>query len=454
MSYHDIEPKFLTEEPVSESSVDLEVQAGRSGGSAWALFVALLFGVTAFFAGITLGLNQQAQTASIFSLFASTPKPVETVDMTEFWRVWDLMDEKFATASSTELPSVEERIHGAINGLVGSFGDPYSVFLPPQDAESFSENIAGNFGGVGMEVGLRNNLVTVIAPLPDTPAERAGVLAGDIITAIDGESTERMSIDEAVKRIRGEKGTEVTLTIAREGELELLEISIRRDTITIPTVDTEVIEDVFVISLYSFNAQAEAMMQEALREYVRGGYQKLVLDVRGNPGGFLQSAIAISSFFLPTGTPIVSEEFSDGRRNRVFRSQGRLIQNFTPESMVVLIDGGSASASEIVAGALSEHGYATLLGTQTFGKGSVQELIPLATGSSLKVTIARWVTPNGVSISDGGLSPEIEVRRTPQQRLEGEDPQLVAAIDYLYNRLDLAALDHVGNEIETQETDE
>ena len=401
---------------------------------------ALVFATVAFFSGLSIGTTGQTQAASLFSFFnRDTAAPVdERVDLSEFWRVWDLMDEKFASASSTEPLSAEEKLEGAINGMVGSYGDAYSVYLPPADAEAFGEDISGNFSGVGMEVGMRDGIVTVIAPLPDTPAERAGVLAGDRIARIDDRSTERMSIDEAVKRIRGEKGSEVVLTIAREGEREFIEIPITRDTIAIPTINTEVRDGVFVMSLYSFNATAEARMQEALREYQASGLDTLVLDLRGNPGGFLQSAVNISSFFLPTGAVIVTEEFGDDRNDRVFRSQGRVIQSFTPAEMVVLVDGGSASASEIVAGALAEHGIATLIGSQTFGKGSVQELIDLPSGASLKVTVARWVTPDGTSISEGGLTPEFEIERTAEQRLNDIDPQLDAAIDFLLGHLDMS----------------
>jgi carboxyl-terminal processing protease len=328
----------------------------------------------------------------------------------------------------------DARVYGAIQGLVNSYGDSYTVYLPPEDAETFGEDISGNFSGVGMEVGMRNGLITIISPLPDTPADNAGVLAGDIITRIDDESTEDMTVDQAVKRIRGEKGTEVTLQIAREGELSFIEIVIMRDTITIPTIETEERDDIFIISLYSFNALAEAKMQTALREFVKSDAEKLILDLRGNPGGYLQSAIGISSYFLPTGKVVVQESFGDGRPDQLFRSQGRVIKDFNAENFVVLVDGGSASASEIVAGALAEHGVATLLGTQTFGKGSVQELVDLNSGASLKVTVARWLTPDGTSISNGGLEPEIVIERTPEQRLNDEDPQLEAAIDYLSGR--------------------
>ena len=433
----------MTDNFYEEREGEQQAQQTASSGAAPALVFALVFATVAFFSGLSIGTSNQTQAASLFSFFQSDSEPAaeETADLSEFWRVWDLMEEKFAASTSTEPLSVEDRINGAINGLVGSYGDSYSVYLPREDAESFSDDISGNFSGVGMEVGMRDGAIAVIAPLPDTPAEEAGVMAGDIIVEIDGESTERMTIDEAVKRIRGDRGSEVVLTIAREGEMELLDIAITRDNIEIPTIDTELEDGVFVISLYSFNAVAEQRMQEALREYSNSGADKLVLDLRGNPGGFLQSAVNIASFFLPTGNVIVREEFGDGRDDRVFRSQGRTIQDFTAEDMVILVDRGSASASEIVAGALSEHGKATLIGAQTFGKGSVQELVDLPSGASLKVTVARWVTPDGTSISEGGLTPEIEVARTAEQRVADEDPQLDVARQFLLGTFDPSSLE-------------
>ena len=341
------------------------------------------------------------------------------------------MEEKFVSSSSTDILSFEKRIQGAISGLVKSYDDPYTVFLPPTDAAEFDQTISGNFGGVGMEVGLRDEVVTVIAPLPDTPAENSGIVAADIIVKIDETSTEGMTIDEAVRLIRGEKGTDVLLTVYREGETELLEISVTRDVITIPTVKTEIIDDVFIISLYSFNALAEAKMQEALKTYAQSGTKKLVLDLRGNPGGFLQSAVSIGSYFIPAGEVIVRENFGDGSKDELYRSYGKTLGKAAPDEMIVLINGGSASASEILAGALSQHGIATLMGQTTFGKGSVQELVSLPDGSSLKVTIARWFTPDGTSISVDGLAPDIEIERTPEQVMADEDPQLEAAVKWL-----------------------
>lgn len=399
--------------------------------------LALLLMVAAFLSGVQLGsgTGQGNQLeAGLFSIFKPAPASSDGVDLTEFWRVWNILDEKFVSTTTTDPVSDEERVRGAIKGLVDSYDDPYTVFLPPQDASQFEDDISGNFSGVGMEVGIRDDMITVIAPLPNTPASESGIVAQDIIVRIDGKSTEGMSIDEAVRAIRGEKGTEVVLTIFREGESELLEIGIVRDTINIPTIDTEEIDDIFVISLYNFNAMSELRMQEALRSYIASGKDKMILDLRGNPGGFLQSAVSIASYFLPVGTPIVRESFGPTDEEEVYRSQGKTLRQYQPKEVVVLIDGGSASAAEILAGALSEHGIATLIGQTTFGKGSVQELVRLPNGSSLKVTIARWLTPNGVSISDGGLSPDVEIRRTPQQIVAGEDPQLDAAVAYLHGQ--------------------
>ncbi|MEM9336791.1 MAG: S41 family peptidase [Patescibacteria group bacterium] len=420
-------------------NVDVTEGMNTKRRSPLAVGLAMLLAAAAFFSGLHIGNVSTAannQTAGLFSLFASAPQPDTEADLTEFWRVWELLEQKYASPSTTIDVSVEERIQGAIDGLVDSYGDPYTVYLPPVEAEEFEEDISGNFSGVGMEVGLRDGLVTVIAPLPDTPAEGAGILAGDVVVRIDGESTEDMTIDDAVIRIRGEKGTEVVLSVFREGGTEILEIPIIRDTIDIPTINTELRDGVFIIQLYSFNALSEMKMQEALREFVESGAENMVFDLRGNPGGFLQSAVAISSFFLPTGKVVVRENFGDGRDEEVYRSQGRTLRQFAPRQMVVLVDGGSASASEIVAGALKEHDVATVIGETTFGKGSVQELVDLPDGSSLKVTIARWLTPDGTSISDGGLEPNIEVVRTVQQRLNNEDPQLNAAVEYLNGTFD------------------
>jgi carboxyl-terminal processing protease len=400
-----------------------------------AITLALFLATATFFSGLHIGtfraVHATNQQASLLSFFTRTTPPTQGVDLGEFWRVWELLDQKFAAGSSTQVISDEDKIHGAIAGLVRAYGDPYTTYLPPSEAAAFDDDISGNFSGVGMEVGVRNDFVTVIAPLAGTPAEKAGILPGDIIASIDGTGTENMSVDTAVKMIRGKKGTTVTLEIVRRGVGDLLTIAIVRDQIEIPTIKTERRDEVFIITLYSFNALAEAKMQQALREYVQSNAKKLILDLRGNPGGYLQSAVAIASYFLPTGKVVLREQFSDATPEQIYRSQGRTVRQFNPQEMVVLIDGGSASASEILAGALAEHDVATLVGDTSFGKGSVQELVPLRNQASLKVTIARWLTPNGTSISEGGLEPAIKVKRTLEDRQNERDPQLEAALAVL-----------------------
>lgn len=419
-------------------SPDFEVSAKNSTKSnkRWLGYVlAFSFALGAFFSGLQLGSGSVGvnQTANIFSSFFK-PEPISAKaepNLDQFWHVWNLLNEKFVTGSSTKVISDEDKIRGAIEGMVGSYGDPYTIYMPPEAAAAFEENISGNFSGLGMEIGLRNNLVTVIAPLPETPAQKAGILAGDVIVKIDDVTTEKMNIDEAVQLIRGEKGTVVNLQIYREGEKEFITLAVTRDTINVPTVKTEQVDGTFVISIYSFNALAESQTQEALKEYLKSGAKKLIIDLRGNPGGYLQSAVSIASYFLPAGKIVVKEQFGDSSRDDVFRSYGRQIQIFDPKNLVVLIDKGSASASEILAGALKDHGVATIIGNQSFGKGSVQELLNLDDGSSLKITVARWLTPNGVSISDGGLSPHIVINITPENREAGVDTQKEAALKFL-----------------------
>lgn len=404
-----------------------ETERARKPLPIFGIGLALFLATAAFFSGLHFGSDGARDSQS---LFASSGRG-EDVNLATFWEVWELLDAKFVVSSSSDPLSEEERVRGAIKGLVGSYEDPYTIYLPPKETEIFEDDISGNFEGVGMEVGERDGVLTVIAPLPESPAMQAGILAGDAIIRIDDEPTERMNIDEAVGLIRGEKGTEVVLTVYREGETELLNISVERDTINIPTIETETRDGVFIIKLFNFSAVSEAKIEEALRAFAQSDDRKLIFDVRGNPGGFLQSAVGVASYFLPTGKVIVRESFGDVEDERVYRSQGRLLRQYAPEEMVVLVDGGSASASEILAGALQEHGVATLIGSQTFGKGSVQELVSLEDGSSLKVTIARWLTPLGTSISEGGLTPDIVVERTLDDWSAGRDPQLDAAIEYL-----------------------
>lgn len=356
--------------------------------------------------------------------------PPEQVDFGPLYKSWRILEEHFAAATTTEQGTDEERVWGAIQGLAASYGDDYTVFFPPEDKELFESEIRGDFEGVGMEIGVRDEVLTVIAPLKDTPAYRAGIQSGDLIIEIDGESTLGLSTEAAVKRIRGEGGTSVTFTIVRNGDASF-EVSVVRDTITLPTLDTELRPDgVFVIQLYNFNASAPQLFRDAVRAFAESGTDKMIIDLRGNPGGYLEVAVDIASWFLPVGKVVVSEDYNNETQNNAHRSRGYDV--FTDQlKLVVLIDQGSASASEILAGALSEHGKATLIGEQSFGKGSVQQVFPVTDTTSLKVTVARWLTPNGTSISDGGITPDVAVEVTEEDREAERDPQLERAVEFL-----------------------
>jgi carboxyl-terminal processing protease len=356
----------------------------------------------------------------------------ESVDMAPFWEAWNLLDEKFSPASSTA-PKVKNqaKVWGAIGGLAGSFGDPYTVFFPPVESKSFNEEISGSFGGVGMEIGIKDGLLTVVAPLKNTPAEAAGVKSGDKIISIGDKSALNMSTDEAIGLIRGDVGTPVVVTFGREGVKEPMIKTLIRANIEIPTVNTKILPgNVFVIDLYSFSAISPNLFRGALREFVQSGSDKLVLDLRNNPGGYLEAALDMASWFLPTGKTVVTENFGDKMPPNVYRSKGYDI--FTDKlKFVILVNEGSASASEILAGALQEYGKAVLVGERTFGKGSVQELVPVTNDTSLKITVAHWFTPFGKSISNGGLTPDIEVKLTAENTKGGKDPQMDAAVKYL-----------------------
>lgn len=363
----------------------------------------------------------------------SQPKEVNAE---QFWRAWRELEDNFipTTASST-IPTEDEKIWGAIQGLAASYDDPYTVFLPPADAEIFKEDISGEFSGVGMELGLREGALVVIAPLKSSPAERAGVLSGDRVVGVDGKPTEGMAVDEAVKIIRGPKGTPVVLTLAREGVERPFEVTIVRDTIVVPVIKNYLREDgVYMIEMYSFSANSVELFRQALRGFILSDSQKLILDLRGNPGGYLEAAVQMASFFLPVGDPVVIEDFKGNRENIIHRSVGYNVFKNYPVDVAILVNSGTASASEILAGALEQHGVATLVGSTTFGKGSVQELISLGGGAELKVTIARWLTPDGTSLSEGGLVPNIVVERTAEDVAAERDPQLDAAVKWVLAR--------------------
>lgn len=385
------------------------------------VFVGLLFG-----AGIMVGASMGS------SASATTFGSEFRLDNPLFNKVISDLDDKFIFWKSSSTPPTSKDLeYGVIRGYVESYKDPYTVFFPPKEAKSFSEDVKGSFGGVGMNVGMKDGNIVVIAPLKDSPAMKAGILAGDIITAVEGTSTLQMSSDEAVSMIRGPIGTTVKITVLHKNAKAISKISIVRKEIKIPTLDTEKKNGAFVIHLYNFSAESPELFRKAMNEYITTGLPYLVLDLRGNPGGYLEAAVNMASYFLKEGKVVVSEKAGKDQEIKDHRSTG-IAGLPVNTKVVVMVDGGSASASEILAGALKDQGVAKIVGEKSFGKGSVQELINYDDGSSLKVTIAKWFTPNGVNISESGIKPDVEVAATTTVKAKDGsivDVQLLKAIE-------------------------
>jgi len=262
--------------------------------------------VTFFILGTYIGYNQRPEIDKVIGLSNKETAVITTADFSPFWKVWNTINKKYPGVSSV---TDQERVYGAISGLVDSLNDPYSVFFAPDEKKAFEEEIAGNFGGIGIEVGMKNKILTVVAPLKDTPAYKANIKSGDKILKIDETSTFDLSVEKAIKLMRGEKGTEVTLTILHDGDKEPIEIKIVRDTINIPTLDTEYRKDgIFVIKLYSFSANSAGLFRKAMKQFAESGSDKMLLDLRGNPGGYLNASVDMASWFLPEGKIIVTDK--------------------------------------------------------------------------------------------------------------------------------------------------
>jgi carboxyl-terminal processing protease len=384
-----------------------------------------------FFIGMRFGESRSSVVEPQTLINRDTGRP-DGVDFAAFWKAWNILNDKFVAASSTLATTTDQdKVYGAISGLAASLKDPYTVFFPPVQNEIFQSDVRGNFEGVGMEVGVQDNVLTVIAPIKGTPADRGGVRSGDKIIDINGKTTANLTADESIALIRGNAGTSVQLTLVRTGIKEPISVTLVRETIDIPTIKSTLLPNgIFEIDLYSFSATSPDLFRQALRQFVSSGSSKLLLDLRGNPGGYLEAAIDMASWFLPPGKVVVSEDFAGKQDPIVYRSRGYDIFNNNLK-FVILVDGGSASASEILAGALQEQGVAALVGEKTFGKGSVQELVDITPDTSLKVTIARWLTPNGHSIAAQGITPDVVVPFTKEDATAGRDPQKDKAVSIL-----------------------
>ncbi len=397
------------------------------GKSIFVIVLAFVIVGASFSFGALYGYQTRPEVAHILGVLNKNAPEADSVDFEPFWKAWRLMEAKHV---GDEPVNRQALVWGAIEGMVKSFGDPYSTFFPPADLQDFQSEIKGEFSGIGAEIGVRKEILTVIAPIKGSPAEKAGLKAGDKILKIDDTFTNDLSLDEAVHKIRGERGTKVTLTILRVNEDKPRVVEVMRDVIKVPIITTETKEGIFIIHVASFSEKSGPEFGDAVRTFLNSGAKKLIIDLRNNPGGFFSSAVDIASWFLPEGDVVAQEVYREGKPD-IFRSVGYRALEHIPT--VVLIDRGTASAAEILSGALQEHGKAILMGEKTFGKGSVQQLEDITPNTSLKITIAKWLTPKGKSISKEGLTPDIEVK-VPDDVKPGEDPVLEKAIVYLRSR--------------------
>lgn len=350
----------------------------------------------------------------------------EGIDFNVFWEAWRVIQDKYVKAGEIKN---QDLVYGAISGLIDSLEDPNSVFMPPSDAKKFSEDISGEFSGIGAEIGIKNDQLIIIAPLKDTPADKAGLKPGDKILKVDDKLTQGLSVDEAIKIIRGKKGTKVILTILRDSWDESKEIPIVRDIIQIPTLDFEMKEgNIAYFHLYNFYENAPMLFYQSVVKAAFQNPKGVILDLRNNPGGYLEVSVNLAGWFLESGKVVVSEEFRSGEKQE-FKARGNEFLSEMP--IVILINEGSASASEILAGALRDHRNVKLVGKKSFGKGTVQELQELKDGSVIKITVAHWLLPSGHIIEKNGLEPDYEIELTEEDAEKKRDPQLEKAMEIL-----------------------
>lgn len=351
----------------------------------------------------------------------------DQADFTLFWKVWDILQDKYVDA---EKITSEDLLFNSIKGMMAATGDPYTIFLDPEENDEFNKDIEGKFEGIGAEMGIKQGVLTVVAPLQDSPAERAGLRAGDKVLKINGEASAEMSINEAVSKIRGEKGSEVILTIFRnDGEDKTIEITVMRDVIKIESVTFEIKEgNIAYFNIIRFGDDTAKIFRN-LAKKIPADSRGIIIDMRNNPGGYLDASIDIASLMIPRGKVVVIEEDKDGNQIKDFSKGG---DKYSGIKTIVLINEGSASASEILAGALRDNREnVTIVGEQSFGKGSVQELIDLEGGAAAKITIAKWLTPNGDQINEVGIKPDVEIELTNEDYENDRDPQLDKALELL-----------------------
>lgn len=400
------------------------------------LAIAVIVVIAAFGAGFVFGSVEKLPHPVQGIINQEFGKP-EKFDFGLFWDAWDELHDKYVDKNKLNDANL---LYGAISGMVKGAGDPYTVFFPPAESKSFKQDVGGSFGGIGAEIGRKKDFLVIIAPLEDTPAKKAGLAAGDKILKINGELTDNLSVEEAVSKIRGETGTKVTLTILKNADgAKVKDIALERAVIKVPITKVEALKDnrIARLSFYSFTSTAPfEFQQSAVKILSTSDYKGIILDLRNNPGGYLEVAVDIAGWFFNTGDLVAIEDFGGGNgQNKAteFRASGLgALKNYP---LVVLVNQGTASAAEILAGALRDNRGIKLVGEKTFGKGSVQELVNLKNDSSIKVTVAKWLTPKKYSISESGLEPDYNVAVTEDDIARGKDPQLDKAVEVLEKML-------------------
>ena len=352
---------------------------------------------------------------------------LEQMNMQLFWDIWSML---FAKYVDPHVLDSQNMIYGAIHGMVSSLNDPYTTFMTPKENKEFQNNLEGNLEGIGAELTLKDGMLTIVSPLKGSPAKKAGLMPEDVIYKINDEMTTDLTLEQAVMKIRGTKGTPVTLSILRKGHKDPIEIKIIRNVINISSVEWKMIDDLALIEINQFGNQLNQEFNKAINDVLSKRPKGMILDLRFNGGGFLDGAVDITSEFLEKGL-VVSIKRRNPQENEDIYVNGKARLANVP--LVVLINKGSASASEIVAGAIQDHKRGRIIGETSFGKGTVQEVINLIGGSSLRVTVAKWYTPNNVNISETGITPDEMVERTTEDYEKDNDPQLDASINYLKN---------------------
>lgn len=340
-----------------------------------------------------------------------------------FGLFWDIYNE--VSQNYLKPIDAQKALYGAINGMVNSLDDPYSSFMTPDESASFKNDLNGKLEGIGAEIGRRNGVPSIIAPLEGSPAQKAGLKPGDKIIAVDNAYTENMSLNEVVLKIRGKNGTQVTLKILRQGEKDPRDITITREAINVDDVSYEVKSEIAVVTIRQFGDNSYAQLDKVAKEIKEKNIKYVIFDLRNNPGGLLDKAIDMLGVILPKNSVVVEQKPKQGNVEKMTTTQDPVLGN---EKIAVLVNGGSASASEIFAGAIQDLHRGTVIGEKTFGKGTVQVLKDFDSGSALKLTIAQWLTPVGRQIDATGITPDIEVGLSDTDSDTGNDPQLDKAM--------------------------